>query len=174
MRTSVGYGGGTTADPTYETIGDHTELVQVHFDEEIISYDELLEVYLGGNHWRRPSASRQYRSVILFHDPTQEAAARRAIESRGGSPFLGLEPLRSFYRAEAYHQKYRLRYERKLMGALLPLFGDERALMDSTLAARVNGLLAGFGTATELERVVLSLPSPPPEEVRELLLRLRR
>ena len=60
----------------------------------------------------------------------------------------------AFWRAEGYHQKYRLRHQRELQSALLAHFGSDRALVDSTEAARINGLLGGYGT-----KAGLSLPS---------------
>ena len=61
-----------------------------------------------------------------------------------------IRPAGEFWRAEGYHQKYRLRHQRELQNALLALFRSDRALVDSTEAARINGLLAGYGTKAGL------------------------
>lgn len=57
--------------------------------------------------------------------------------------------MRRFYRAEAYHQKYRLRSRRDLMDEFRARFGTDQALVDSTAAARVNGWLDGYGPPGE-------------------------
>jgi peptide-methionine (S)-S-oxide reductase len=82
-----------------------------------------------------------------------------------------LEPLRAFFRAEAYHQKYRLRMEGPLARRLAALFEDDEAFVASTLAARMNGYLAGYGTKEELEAACRDdgLPLSVLEEIGGLL-----
>ena len=67
MRTRVGYSGGISKDPTYRSLGDHAETIQIDFDPRRISYAELLEVFCGSHNpcARPPSvrpSSRQYMS----------------------------------------------------------------------------------------------------------------
>lgn len=119
-----GYAGGEVENPTYRQVCNgntgHAEVVQVTFDPDVVSYRELLEVFLtmhdpttrdrqGGD------VGTQYRSIILTHGPEQEAAARAAIAAMNeakiwDSPIVTeVTPLTVFYPAEAYHQDY---YER--------------------------------------------------------------
>jgi peptide-methionine (S)-S-oxide reductase len=117
--TAAGYEGGTLDNPTYEDVCSHTtghaEVVEVTYDPERVSYDDLLEVF-----WAKHDPTQlnrqgwdigdQYRSVIFVHDEEQrEAAARsKALEqTRYAQPVVTqVEPARAFYPAEDYHQQY--------------------------------------------------------------------
>jgi peptide-methionine (S)-S-oxide reductase len=119
--TAVGYEGGTLENPTYEDVCSHTtghaEVVQVTYDPERVSYEGLLDVF-----WEKHDPTQlnrqgwdigdQYRSVIFFHDDEQRLAAEqsKATLDRSGRyrrPIVTLiEPARTFYRAEEYHQRY--------------------------------------------------------------------
>ncbi len=119
--TAVGFMGGKTENPSYEDVctdtTGHAEVVQVEFDPQKVSYEQLLDVF-----WRShdptqvnrqgPDVGTQYRSAIFVHSPEQEETARRskAEHDRGGRfkrPIATeIEPATSFYRAEDYHQRY--------------------------------------------------------------------
>jgi peptide-methionine (S)-S-oxide reductase len=106
----------------------------------------------------RGSHSTQYASLILGSDDEQVAAARASAENLGrlvGRPVLTrIEPLRAFYLAEGYHQKYRLRGDRQLMAEFAAMYPDEHKFVDSTAAARVNGYLDGEGSTVRLAREI--------------------
>jgi methionine-S-sulfoxide reductase len=118
-RTRAGYIGGQTESPTYEQVCSHTtghaEAVEVTFDPEQVSYEQLLEVFfsehdptqLNRQGW---DVGDQYRSAIFFHSPEQEEAAHRAKAEaqtrRRGSVVTQIEPAPEFYEAEDYHQQY--------------------------------------------------------------------
>ena len=149
----MGYAGGEQPDPTYRRLADHTETIQIEFDPTRIRYKELLAIFWQSHNptTRRP---RQYRSVIFYHN---EAQRRQAVLSRDEEAarrqaiiHTAIEPFRRFYRAEAYHQKYRLRREKDILGALQKIYPQDRDLTDATAAARINGYLSGFGTAARL------------------------
>jgi len=115
IDTRVGYMGGHSPDPTYEDVcagqTGHTEVVQVTYDPERVSYEKLLESF-----WalHDPTASHkaQYRSVIFYHTPEQRDTAkdstRGLAESDKHSPPIVTAVLRAptFYPAEEYHQRY--------------------------------------------------------------------
>ena len=119
--TRVGYTGGTVADPTYELVctgtTGHAEALEVTFDPERVSYDELLDLFWS-NHTpttrnrQGPDVGSQYRSAIFFHSPEQEAAARASrdrLEAEGKfkNPIVTeIVPAVPFYEAEDYHQRY--------------------------------------------------------------------
>lgn len=118
-RTRAGYLGGTLENPTYEQVctdkTGHAEVVEVEFDPDRISYDDLLEAF-----WRvhdptqlnrqGPDHGTQYRSAIFFHTPDQEVAAHRSkaeAQTRIPKPIVTeITPASAFYEAEDYHQRY--------------------------------------------------------------------
>lgn len=154
-------------DPTYRRIGDHTECFQVDFDPTVISYEELLGLFWQSHDPTRSGYSTQYASLILTSDFTQLKAAkescRRMEELLGRTVLTGIGPLETFYRAEDYHQKYRLRNDSVLMNEFRAMYPDDHDFVDSTAAARVNGYLDGSGTKSaldaEIERFGLSEPA---------------
>jgi len=119
VATRVGYTGGRTTDPTYEQVCSdstgHAEAVQVWFDPDVVSYDELLDTFWSVHDPTQRNRQgwdfgSQYRSAIFFHDADQE---RRAIASRdklqgNRSKPIATEivPAPTFYDAEEYHQRY--------------------------------------------------------------------
>lgn len=119
LSTAVGYSGGTAANPTYEQVctgrTGHAEVVEVTFDPQRVSYEELLEVFWENHdpttlNRQGPDIGTQYRSAIFFHDAEQEAAARASLEkaqARFRRPIVTqMEPASDFYVAEDYHQQY--------------------------------------------------------------------
>ena len=120
-KTTVGYCGGTWNNPNYEEvcmdITGHAESVQVEYDPQKVSYDQLLDKF-----WeihdpttpnrQGPDVGSQYRSVIFHHDDAQKAAALASKErlqaaGRYRRPIATeIVPASPFYRAEEYHQHY--------------------------------------------------------------------
>jgi len=116
-----GYSGGKLPNPTYGDVctGDpgHAEVVQITFDPQVVSLQELMKVFFTlhdpttkdrqGN-----DVGTQYRSVVLYRDAAQKAAAEEAIreiDASGawdGRAVTQLEPFKAFYPAEGYHQGY--------------------------------------------------------------------
>jgi peptide-methionine (S)-S-oxide reductase len=117
--TRVGYSGGHTDNPRYEDVCSHrtghAEVVEVTYDPEHVSYDDLLQVF-----WRKHDPTQlnrqgwdigdQYRSAIFFHDEEQREAALRSKAQEQASltaPVVTqIEPAQTFYEAEDYHQQY--------------------------------------------------------------------
>lgn len=115
-----GYTGGHTENPTYKEVGGgtgHVEAVQVIYDAEKITYQELLDVYwrqfdptdAGGSFYDR---GHQYTSAIFYHNEEQKAlaeASKRALDASGrfDKPIVTpIKPAGPFYPAEEYHQDY--------------------------------------------------------------------
>lgn len=109
FRTRVGYAGGTTKSPTYQTLGDHTETTEIEFDPARISYGELLQQFWQKHDPYRPEKP-QYQSAIFTVGAAQATAARKSLddaaEASGRKPTTRVEPLSGFTPAEEYHQKY--------------------------------------------------------------------
>ena len=163
VRTRVGYTGGTSPEPTYRSLGDHAETIQIDFDPRRISYGELLEVFWSThNPCARPSArpfarpwSRQYMSAIFYHDEEQArraaATMKKIAVTRDAKVHTLVARVGSFYPAEDYHQKYRLRQHPDLVAEYLAVYPKLHEFVNSTAAARVNGYLGGHGSLADLE-----------------------
>jgi peptide-methionine (S)-S-oxide reductase len=116
-----GYTGGNVPNPSYEQVcagtTGHAEAVQVHFEPDIISYRQLLEIFFAFHdpttlNRQGPDVGTQYRSTIIYHDLEQKEIAEnvvRRLEAEGiwqDLVLTQLVPLDKFYPAEAYHQGY--------------------------------------------------------------------
>ncbi|WP_435364370.1 peptide-methionine (S)-S-oxide reductase MsrA [Haloarchaeobius sp. DYHT-AS-18] len=153
VRTRVGYAGGSTPSPTYRDLGDHTEVVQVDYNPTATSYRDLLDWFFQAHNPRANSPIRQYDNLVLWHDEAQREAVEAAVaerEARRGRLTTRAEPLDSFTVAEHYHQKYRLRSAPAVFDALAATYNDA-AIRESTVAARLNGLVAGYGSLALLD-----------------------
>ncbi|TDQ45637.1 peptide-methionine (S)-S-oxide reductase MsrA [Actinorugispora endophytica] len=123
ITTAVGYAGGYTPNPTYEEVCSgrtgHTEAVRVVFDPERTSYEALLKVFWEGHDPTQGmrqgnDVGTQYRSMILYHDDAQRAAAEATrdafqpvLAASGYGPVTTeIVPAGEFYFAEPYHQQY--------------------------------------------------------------------
>jgi len=121
LSTRVGYTGGQTANPTYEDVctdrTGHAEAVEIEYDPTKISYDQLLNVFWENHdpttpNRQGPDWGTQYRSVIFFHSPEQQAAAQASKEALDRSGrfrnkiVTQIVPATTFYPAEDYHQQY--------------------------------------------------------------------
>jgi hypothetical protein len=139
-------------------IGDHTECFEVDFDPAAVYYEDLLALFWQSHNPTRGAYSTQYASLVLTHSEDQLAAARASAENFeqavGRKVLTRIEPLRRFYLAEGYHQKYRLRNDRQLMSEFSAMYPNEWQFVDSTAAARVNGYLEGEGSAARLAREI--------------------
>jgi len=163
VRTRVGYAGGTEPAPSYYSLGDHTEVVQVEYDPTALDYSDLLDVFWANHNPFSAARKRQYRGVVLVHDDAQGEAAEAsaaALEDRTGqSVETAIEPLDSFTLAEDYHQKYELRSTPVLGDELEDIYGP--ALVDSTVAARLNGFVAGHGDPDQREALLADVALTP-------------
>lgn len=176
VRTRVGYAGGDKDNPSYHDLGRHIETVEVDYDPAVLGYEDLLEHFWTQHDPTRPSLKRQYQSAIFYRTDDQERIARASTQSetdKRGDLVTELIGLGTFYLAEIYHQKYQLRHHDALLGELKNVY-DENQLVNSTVAARLNGLVTGYGRAEwykeEVERYGLS--SGGDDAVMELVRRL--
>ena len=119
--TKVGYTGGNLANPTYEEVctdrTGHAEAVEVDYDPNEISYEELLDVFWNNHdptslNRQGPDVGIQYRSSIFFHDENQKQTAEKSKEHLDSSGKFSkkivteISPAPEFFKAEEYHQKY--------------------------------------------------------------------
>ena len=121
VSSAVGYMGGTLERPSYQDVctdrTGHAEVVQVEFDPAQVSYQDLLRVFWENHdpttlNRQGPDVGTQYRSVIFFHTPEQETAAKASRDALAKSgtyrrPVVTeIQPATEFWRAEEYHQQY--------------------------------------------------------------------
>ncbi|MCG8608848.1 peptide-methionine (S)-S-oxide reductase MsrA [bacterium] len=120
-KVASGYAGGTVENPTYEQVctgtTGHAEVVQVTFDSEVISFEEILYVF-----WRThdpttlnrqgADTGTQYRSAIFYHNEQQKLVAEKSKKETDESDLwpnpivTEITPFSNFYPAENYHQNY--------------------------------------------------------------------
>jgi peptide-methionine (S)-S-oxide reductase len=118
-KVESGYTGGNVADPTYKQVceGDtgHAEAIRVTFDPDVVSYDDLLDIFFATHdptqlNRQGNDVGTQYRSAIFPQDEEQERKARAGIErangDQGGRIVTTIEPNGPWYPAEDYHQQY--------------------------------------------------------------------
>lgn len=119
--TAVGYIGGQLSNPTYEEVctdkTGHAEAVEVYYDPDEISFEELLKIFWENHNpttlnRQGPDVGIQYRSAIFYHDEKQKEIAENSKQALEQSVKYGLPivteivPAPTFYKAEEYHQKY--------------------------------------------------------------------
>jgi methionine-S-sulfoxide reductase len=155
VRTRVGYAGGTTPNPTYHDLGDHTECVQIDYDPTTLSFDQVLDRLWTAHNPCVRTEYKQYRNAIFYADEAQRKAieaSKERKESELGKPIKTLVlPLTRFFVAEDYHQKYELRCTEGLIEEFKAIYPDAKDLCNSTAAARVNGYIAGRGTRRQYD-----------------------
>ena len=155
VRTRVGYAGGKKEAPTYHSLGDHTETIQIDYDPAQISYNDLLDVFWRNHNPSSRAWSKQYMAAVFYHDEEQKKLAEESRDREASRQKEEIQtkilPFTAFYRAEDYHQKYQLRRERNLLMEFERVYPANGDLVDSTAAARVNGYLGGYGTSADLK-----------------------
>ena len=117
LSTRVGYSGGDVPNATYRDHGTHAEAIEVMFDDDVISYRDLLELFFqihDPTTLNRQGNDRglSYRSAIYYVDEDQKATALDTIadvEASGiwpGKVVTEVEPVSDFWEAEPEHQDY--------------------------------------------------------------------
>jgi len=116
-----GYAGGHIDNPTYKQVctgtTGHAEVVQITFDSQVVTYEDLLNVFFTIHdpttlNRQGADVGTQYRSAIFYHDAEQRKIAQAKIQELAASGLWSdsivteVEPLDTFYRAEDYHQGY--------------------------------------------------------------------
>jgi len=118
-KATSGYAGGHVENPSYENVCSgrtgHAEVVQIDYDPGVISYDNLLSIFWSIHdpttlNRQGADVGTQYRSIILTHDESQRTASEGSLSDAAGrfhDPIVTeIEPLDTFYPAEAYHDDY--------------------------------------------------------------------
>ncbi len=114
-----GYAGGTTPNPNYKTVcagrSAHAEVVQVEFNADRISYDELLRKFMkmydySSRNYNNLNSKSQYRTIVLYHNAEQKEIAEKVFteiaQTSNREVLTELSALKTFTKAEDYHQDY--------------------------------------------------------------------
>jgi peptide-methionine (S)-S-oxide reductase len=120
-KVESGYSGGSLPNPSYHQVctgtTGHAEVVNVTFDPKVVSFKELLEVFLTVHdpttlNRQGADVGTQYRSAIFYHDPVQKAVAEEVIKEVEAAKIWDapivtqVTPFKDFFMAEDYHQDY--------------------------------------------------------------------
>ena len=119
IDTKVGYSGGHKINPTYEEVctgnTDHAEVVKVQYDESVITYDQILNIFFQNHNPTQlnrqgPDIGTQYRSSIFYLNDNQKSQAEQKIyslqENFNNNIVTEIIKATEFYLAEEYHQEY--------------------------------------------------------------------
>ncbi|KAI1695369.1 peptide methionine sulfoxide reductase domain-containing protein [Ditylenchus destructor] len=162
-KTRVGYAGGTMLNPTYYDLDDHIEIFEVTYDEQQVTYKELLDFFFAHHNPCEP-LKRQYISAILYVDNEQKVAAENAIAQQKHKHHLNVYGIQThvakldkFWQAEDYHQKYWLRCEKDIFDRLKL---SDQEVVDSELACKLNALLAGYKNLELLNQLAVKYKLP--------------
>ena len=119
IDTEVGYAGGYKSQVTYEEVCQgntgHAEIVKLSFDENIISYEKILELFFKlhdptQKDMQFPDVGTQYRSEIFYENEQQKEIAEK-VKEKFNKTFnnkieTNISPIKNYCKAEEYHQKY--------------------------------------------------------------------
>ena len=158
LRTRVGYAGGTLPNPTYRSIGDHSETLEIDFDPEVICYSDILTLFWDSHDAvkDRNYKGRQYLSLLFYHNSEQQKIADEVKikwEKKYNKQIqTELLPYTHFYRAEDHHQKYFMKRYPKALEAVSNLFPTYTDYIDSTIAARLNGFVREYGLLSDIKK----------------------
>ena len=114
-----GYSGGDEVNPTYEDVKyqrtGHRETIRVDFEPAKVSFEQLLEIFVGGvdpfdDGGQFIDRGHSYTLAVYYLEESEKAIAEKAIqalaEQSGQTVYISVEPYRNFYMAEEYHQDY--------------------------------------------------------------------
>ena len=126
VKATAGYSGGTIKNPEYELVSTGTtgyaESVEVVYDPSQITFGQLLKIFFSVAHdptelnRQGPDEGTQYRSAIFYENPEQESIAREYVAQLTAARTFSepivtqIAPLKTFYRAETYHQDYLVKH----------------------------------------------------------------
>ena len=115
LTTEVGYANGTKDNPSYEDLkkglDDASETVKIEYDENVISLEKLLELYLRvinpySKNKQGEDEGVQYRTGVYYLSKEDEQIIKNYLSSKVNNHMIEILPLNKFFKAEEYHQKY--------------------------------------------------------------------
>jgi len=159
-------------------MGDHSECLQIDFDPNHITFDEIARHFWNSHNFNRGNyKGRQYLSIFLYQDTYQKEVLekiKQEIEEAKLQP-IGTEiaPLDQFTLAEERHQKYYLKRYSNATQKLREHFLTEEAFTDATLVARLNSFVKGYGTLSSLKQEIMHWPFEDADKLVSLVNKLK-
>ncbi|KEJ00771.1 methionine-S-sulfoxide reductase [Clostridium botulinum A2B7 92] len=158
VKTYVGYTGGNTLFPTYNSIGDHLETLEVYYDSSKIAFENLLTIFeKNHNYIVRPNLLQYYSAIFYNNENEKELCLdwkKNKKEELKTEVLTRISPIEKFYYAEFYHQKYYIQLEPVIMSNLRSKFSTGNDLISSPLCHKLNAYLAGYGSLKELNKEI--------------------
>ncbi|APC85354.1 peptide-methionine (S)-S-oxide reductase [Clostridium botulinum] len=158
VKTYVGYTGGNTLFPTYNSIGDHLETLEVYYDSSKIAFENLLTIFeKNHNYIVRPNLLQYYSAIFYNNENEKELCLdwkKNKKEELKTEVLTRISPIEKFYYAEFYHQKYYVQLEPIIMSNLRSKFSTGNDLISSPLCHKLNAYLAGYGSLKELNKEI--------------------
>ena len=127
-----GYSGGDEVDPTYADVKyqrtRHRETIQIDFEPEKVSFEELFQIFLSGTDPFDPDGQfidrgHSYTLAVYYCSESQRAVAESGIrtleQESGRKVYISVEPFKSFYKAEEEHQDYYLKHPEEFRQELI-------------------------------------------------------
>ena len=127
-----GYSGGEEVDPTYEDVKyqrtTHRETVRIDYEPDLVTFSALMDVFLGSVDPHDPDGQFidrgfSYTLAVYYLSPEQKEAAEvrlQLLEETSGQPvYIKVEPFKSFYKAEEFHQDYYLKHPEEFRQELI-------------------------------------------------------
>ncbi|WP_434303156.1 peptide-methionine (S)-S-oxide reductase [Clostridium botulinum] len=158
IKTYVGYTGGSTLFPTYNSIGNHLETVEIYYDSSKIAFEDLLMVFEKNHNYTTRPNLLQYNSAILYNNENEKELClnwkKSKEEELTKEVLTKISPIEKFYYAEFYHQKYYVQLEPVIMSNLRSKFSTGNDLISSPLCHKLNAYLAGYSSLKNLNKEI--------------------
>ena len=185
IRTRVGYAGGEKKNPSYYSLGNHTEVISIDYDPTVLKYEDMLNLFWSAHRCDQAGHSRQYMNALFYHNDEQKKKAQASVVKAAKAQGVSLDavkteilPVGEFTYAEAYHQKYYLTRYGDIRGFLSKTYADGKSLADSSVATRLNAYL-GTGKKRDWdvflkELGMYGLPKEIEDELRKAVEKIER
>nr|WP_243150737.1 peptide-methionine (S)-S-oxide reductase [Clostridium sporogenes] len=158
VKTYVGYTGGNTLLPTYNSMGDHLETLEIYYDSSKITFENLLMVFQKNHNYTVRPNLLQYNSAIFYNNEIEKEVCLIWKTNKGDELnkeiLTNISPIKKFYYAEFYHQKYYVQLEPVIMSNLRSMFSTGNDLISSPLCHKLNAYLGGYNTFKNLNKEI--------------------
>ncbi|MCT4633059.1 MAG: peptide-methionine (S)-S-oxide reductase [Firmicutes bacterium] len=145
LETEVGYSGGSIKNPSYRQMYDHTEVVKIIYNSEIISLHQIIDIFFDSFDYTSRPFSNQYKPIILYNSDDEWEVIEEIMFQKGiRNHHVEIKAMGEYYRAEDYHQKFYLKNAELVRIELRKRYESDLELEKSIDAVKINSLLGGF------------------------------